>query len=110
MFSDFLKWIELAWLQLKTFFIEFGLTISTIINDFAIFMTIALLEALIALLSLVFNAFNLVNYMDYFGLLPESILNVLNLLGIGQGLSMLFSAYLLKFTLQLIPFVGLGRK
>lgn len=110
MFSDFLKWIELAWLQLKTFFIEFGLTISTLINDFAIWLTLGLLDALTALLSIIFNAFNLVNYVDYFGLLPDSILNVLNLLGIGQGLSMLFSAYLLKFTLQLVPFVGLGRK
>lgn len=110
MFEGFFEWIEYAWMQLKTVLTELVLTIQTTASDALIYLFIILMDAMLVILSLIFGAFNVVNYLDYLNLMPDQILNVLNLLGIGQGISMLFSAYLLKFTFQLIPMVGLGRK
>lgn len=40
--------------------------------------------------------------------LPAEILNVLSLLGVGEAISIIVSALLIRMTLQLIPFVRLG--
>lgn len=45
------------------------------------------------------------NIFDSWGILPDQVLWILNYLNIMQMLTYLFSAYLVRMTLNLIPFV-----
>lgn len=43
-----------------------------------------------------------------FQLIPVEVLNILALLGVGQAIAIITAAILIRFVLQLIPFVRLG--
>lgn len=47
-------------------------------------------------------------YLDSFGDLPAEIINILGLIGIGEAFAIIGAAILIRFLLQLIPFVRLG--
>ena len=44
----------------------------------------------------------------YYSMVPADMANMLGLIGIPQAISMIVAAILIRFTLQLIPFVRLG--
>lgn len=44
----------------------------------------------------------------YYSMIPADTANVLGIIGVPQALSMIVGALIIRFTLQLIPFVRLG--
>lgn len=48
------------------------------------------------------------NPAQYITALPSSVVNMLGLIGLGECLTIITAAILIRFTLQLIPFVRLG--
>ena len=50
----------------------------------------------------------LTGHMQAFGEIPADVVNILSLLGVGQAIGIVVSALVIRFVLQLIPFVRLG--
>ncbi|MEZ8020048.1 DUF2523 family protein [Vibrio splendidus] len=53
----------------------------------------------------VFSSFGLLQYLN---MLPEDMLNVMSLVGANEASAIIVSAVVVRFILQLIPFVRLG--
>lgn len=48
------------------------------------------------------------NNLTSYGSIPANVMAVMSCIGLGQALSIITAALLIRFTLQLIPFVRLG--
>lgn len=53
----------------------------------------------------VFSSFGLLQYLN---MLPDEMLNIMALVGANEASAIIVSAVIVRFTLQLIPFVRLG--
>jgi hypothetical protein len=67
------------------------------------------LDSALSLASSILSAINVpFDPGTYYSMIPAEMANVLGLIGIPQALAMIVAALIIRFTLQLIPFVRLG--
>lgn len=60
------------------------------------------------LLSPIFAIFNNLSLAEYINMLPSEAVNILSIVGFAEATAMIAAALLVRFLLQLIPFVRLG--
>lgn len=82
-------------------------TIGDMLKDIAIWLVDQLMDVAIAAMN------GLASFLDwnpaeYISALPESVINMMGLIGVGQALSIVTGALIIRMLLQLIPFVRLG--
>lgn len=97
---DFLDWI-LAFLK------SFMLTLWDLLKD-AFFLIIDLILGIVGVL--LDGAFSILDFnpQQYISALPEEVLNVIGLIGLGEALTIIISAIFVRILLQLVPFTRLG--
>lgn len=54
------------------------------------------------------NLTGITNNLSAFGSIPGNVMAVMSAIGLGQALAIISTALVIRFTLQLIPFVRLG--
>jgi hypothetical protein len=82
-------------------------SIVVLLKDFFFWIVESILDLAISILDS-FDLSGLVDALGAFGDLPSEIVNILGLIGIGEALAIIGAAILIRFALQLIPFVRLG--
>jgi hypothetical protein len=65
-------------------------------------------DKILDLIVLLINQIPTVPIPNFWGLIPAQTANILGLSGVGQALGMIVASLIIRFTLQLIPFVRLG--
>lgn len=82
-------------------------SIVILLKDIFFWIIESILDLAISILGS-FDLSGITEYLDSFGELPSEIINILGLIGIGEALSIIAAAIIIRFALQLIPFVRLG--
>lgn len=77
-------------------------------TDLAAWVFEQVLNLVISILGSFNLSFDFLNVAQYIPALPDDVVNIMGLLGIGQALGIIFSAIVIKLVLQLIPFTRLG--
>lgn len=103
-----LDWLSERWND----FLTWGLSLLLSIWDMVIDLVCAILDTIFGVLvgiveqlGSVFGSFGLLQYLN---MLPDEMLNVMALVGVNEATVIIVSAVIVRFTLQLIPFVRLG--
>ncbi len=97
---DFIDW--LVWIGKSLV-----LTLWDAVKDVLFLILETLLDLIGILLDGAFSALSF-NPAEYITALPPDIINVLGLIGMGDALSIIIAAVIVRITLQLIPFTRLG--
>lgn len=84
------------------------LSIFEFFKDLIWFFLDGLMAGATGLLDLTSDAFTALNPLQYISLIPAEVQGFLNLIGFNDCMSILIGAILIRFTLQLIPFVRWG--
>jgi hypothetical protein len=72
----------------------------------------AVLELIMGLVGTLLNGlgslFSAMDLSQYLSFIPPDIANIMGLIGLGQAMTMIIAAIVIRVSLQLIPFVRLG--
>jgi len=79
----------------------------TMLKDLFIWILKQLFDLVISVLN-AFDLSSVQNAIAGYGTLPADIVNILGLCGVGDALAIIVGAIIIRFLLQLIPFVRLG--
>lgn len=77
-------------------------------TDLAAWMLEQVLDLVIGILNAFSLSLDFLNVTQYISGLPPDVVNLMGLLGVGQAISIIIAAIVVKITLQLIPFTRLG--
>lgn len=96
--SDFAQWL-----------IDFVVVIFEVLGDLLLGFALDLLDALMRAALSLLNAISIpFNPATYYSMIPPEVANLLGYIGFPQAMSMVVTALIIRFGLQLIPFVRLG--
>lgn len=101
-------WFISVWDNFIHFMKSLVLTLFDMLKDVFYFI----LESLFGLVQVALDGmghlFNGMNFAQYISAIPDDVSNILGLLGVGQAMTMIVGAIVIRVLLQLIPFVRLG--
>ena len=97
------RWNDLLDLCLSIFLSLWDMLIDLLCSIFEVVFD--LVVSIVDGLGGVFSSFGLLQYLN---MLPEDMLNVMSLVGANEASAIIVSAVVVRFILQLIPFVRLG--
>ena len=103
MFEDLMNWFT-------EIFGEVALTFFAMLMDLFLFIVDSLFTAFSFLLDTLASSLEFMNPLQWMDLIPAETMNMMNLVGISEAMSIIISATSIKLILQIIPFIGLGRK
>lgn len=99
----FLDW----WEAIKTFFKSAILTIFDLFKELFFWIVDSIFALIIHILNGLGSFINF-NPAQYISALPPEAVNFIGLIGLGQAVTIVSAALVIRFFLQLIPFVRLG--
>lgn len=101
-------WFESVWNSFERWGKSAMLTMYDMVKD-GFFM---ILELILEIVQLMLNGmgamFDGMNFAQYISAIPSDVANVMGLMGLGQAMTLIVGAILIRTVLQLIPFVRLG--
>ena len=103
-----LDWFAHRWNDFLNLCLSILLSLWDMINDLVCFIgeaTCNFVVVVVSGLSGVFSSFGLLQYLN---MLPTEMLNVMSLVGANEASAIIVSAVVVRFLLQLVPFVRLG--
>jgi hypothetical protein len=107
-----MKWLTSWFTGVWNAFISWGealvLTVFAMLKDalyFFLEMLLNLVEVVLLSLGSLFSAMDLTQYISA---IPADVSNIMGLIGLGQAMSIVIAAIVIRVSLQLIPFVRLG--
>ncbi|PSW85947.1 DUF2523 domain-containing protein [Photobacterium angustum] len=103
-----MKWVNDI---LITLFNIIGSLIFSLLNfvyDIFCFLLDTIFKIVSFLLAPMFSVFDNISLAQYINMLPSEAVNILSIVGFGEATAMIAAALLVRFLLQLIPFVRLG--
>lgn len=102
-----MSWITTALNWILVFFKSLILTLWDMVTDVFYLIIDLILSTVGVVIDGVFSALTF-DPLVYVSAIPPDVMNILGLLGVGQGLVIIGTAILIRLGLQLIPFVRLG--
>ena len=103
MFQDLMDWFEQV-------FDDVALTFFAMLSDLFSFLFDVITKAFLFVLDALALGLDFMNPLQYISMIPDSTLNMMGVLGISEAMSIIISATGIKLLMQMIPFIGLGRK
>ncbi|NOI06982.1 DUF2523 family protein [Vibrio anguillarum] len=103
-----LDWFAERWNDFIQVCMSFLLTLWDILVDISCYVFDAVFTVCLSIVSGLGGAFSSFGILQYLNMLPPSMLNVMALVGVNEVSSIIVSAVVVRFILQLIPFVRLG--
>ena len=103
-----MDWLAERWNDFIDVCMSIILTISDMLIDLVCYVLDTIFSFCVSVVSGlggVFSSFGLVQYLN---MLPPDMLNVISLVGANEASAIIVSAVVVRFVLQLIPFVRLG--
>ncbi|MDW6004440.1 DUF2523 family protein [Vibrio mangrovi] len=103
-----LNWFVNRWNDLIDIIFSVFLDVWNFLVDIFCFLFETIFNVVISLVSGLGTALSSVSVPQYLTFLPESMLNVMSIVGINEASVIIVTALIIRFTLQLIPFIRLG--
>lgn len=103
-----LQAIKDAFQSVIDFFYRCFLSLGDFLRDFLWFVLDSLMKVGIAVLETLGTGFAGLNPLQYFNAIPDSTKAMMSMVGFNECISIIVSAILIRFLLQLIPFVRWG--
>ena len=103
-----LNWLADRWNDLIDLVLSLLLSLWDMLNDLICFIMESFFSFIVDLvngLNSTFTAFNITNYLS---VLPDSVTNMMSLVGVNDVSKIIVSALIIRFILGLIPFVRIG--
>ena len=96
------------WNDFVDFFYSIIISLVDMLKDLFFWLYETVTDALLVLVNSLSDIFDIFDITSYLSALPADTLNIMGLIGIDTISSMIVSCLLVRFILQLIPFVRLG--
>ncbi len=103
-----LDWFAQRWNDFITWGLSLLLSVWDMLNDIICFILESVFNVVVLLVSGLSGVFTSFGITQYLSVLPSEMLNVMSIVGVNQASAIIVSAVIVRFTLQLIPFVRLG--
>lgn len=84
------------------------LTLWDLLSDFLLFVLDTLFQVVAFMLDGMGELFAAADLTQYISSIPPDVANIMGLIGLGQAMSIIITAIIIRVLLQLIPFVRLG--
>jgi len=107
LFQQFKNWLYSAFVEVLQKLESLALTIFDLLKDVFLWLLDQVLGLATGLLSAVSIPLNW-NPAQYINAMPQEITNMLGLIGLGECVSIITAAIVIRLGLQLIPFVRFG--
>lgn len=112
MLSKFTSWLgqlfSNIWNALVEFIKNFLLTLFDALKDIFYFIVDNVLDLAITLISAAGEGLDALNPAQYISQIPPDVANIIGLIRIGEAITIIVTAIIIRFALQLIPFTRLG--
>ena len=96
------------WNDFVDFFYSIIISLVEMLKDLFFWLYETVTDALLVLVNSLSDIFDIFDITSYLSALPADTINIMGLIGIDTISSMIVSCLLVRFILQLIPFVRLG--
>lgn len=96
------------WNDFVDFFYSIVISLVEMLKDLFFWLYETVTDALLVLVNSLSDIFEIFDITSYLSALPADTINIMGLIGIDTISSMIVSCLLVRFILQLIPFVRLG--
>lgn len=103
-----LDWFAERWNDFITWGLSLLLSVWDMFNDLICYVLEQLFNVVTVLISGISGAFTTFSITTYLEVLPSQMLNLMALIGVNEVSVIIVSAVIVRFLLQLIPFVRLG--
>lgn len=103
-----LDWLIDRWNDFLNLVLSFLLSIWDMVNDLICFVLESIFDVCFTIVSSIGGVFSSFGLLQYLSMLPPEMINVMSLVGANEASSIIVSAVIVRFILQLIPFVRLG--
>ena len=103
-----LDWLSERWNDFLTWGLSLLLSIWDMVIDIISFLFEIIFDLVVGIVQQLGGIFNSFGLLQYLNMLPPEMLNVMALVGANEASAIIISAVVIRFTLQLIPFVRLG--
>ncbi|ELV7518611.1 DUF2523 family protein [Photobacterium damselae] len=103
-----MPWLNELWTQFLNLVGGVILTIFNLLYDFIVKMMDLVMTGIGLLIKPILSMFSFLDLSQYLNGFPAEAINILSLVGFPLATSMICTALLIRFLLQLIPFVRLG--
>lgn len=102
-----LEWLQSVWENFVQMIQALVATLMDMLKDLFIFLFSLVMELGIAILNGIGSAMSW-NPSTYISALPPEVTNIIGLIGVGEAITIIGGAILIRLTLQLVPFTRLG--
>ena len=103
-----LDWLANRWNDFIDFLWRLVLSVYDMLKDFFFWVIDSLLDVAVFMLDGVGSIVGTLDVTQYFSSIPPETSYILSLIGLSQALGMIVSCLIIRFTLQMIPFVRWG--
>lgn len=103
-----LNWFAERWNDFLNLCLSILLSLWDMVIDILCFTLETIFNLVVTLVDSLGGAFSSFGVLQYLNMLPDEMLNVMALVGCNEASVIIVSAIIVRFTLQLIPFVRLG--
>lgn len=103
-----LDWLATTYISFKTFLWSLVLSVYAMLKDFSYWLIDMLSDLAVTLLDSVSYLLNSLDVSQYFSFLPPETNYMLSISGFSEAMGMIITSLLIRFILQLIPFVRWG--
>ena len=103
-----LDWFAQRWNDFLNLCLSFLLSLWDFLVDIVCFVLESIFNVVVLIVNGLGGAFSSFGILQYLSMLPDSMINIMSLVGANEASAIIVSALIVRFTLQLIPFVRLG--
>lgn len=103
-----LTWLSQRWNDFLNLCLSVLLSVWDMTIDLLCFIFEIIFSLVVSLVDGLGGVFSSFSLLQYLSVLPDDMINVMALIGINEVSSIIVSALIVRFVLQLIPFVRLG--
>jgi len=103
-----LDWFAERWNDFLNLCLSVLLSIWDMVIDLVCFIFEIIFNLVVSLVDGLGGVFSSFGLLQYLSMLPDDMINVMALVGANEASAIIVSAVIVRFTLQLIPFVRLG--
>lgn len=103
-----LDWLAARWNDFIDFIYRIFLSVVDFLRDFLFFVLDTLFSIVVFFLDSLLDLFQGLNPLQYFSAIPPETQYYMQICGFNDAISMIVTSLIIRFFLQLIPFVRLG--
>ncbi|MBV7262333.1 DUF2523 domain-containing protein [Photobacterium sp. WH24] len=103
-----LNWLSERWNDFLNLCLSVLFSIWDMVIDLVCFVFETIFNLVVSIVDGLGGMFSSFGLLQYLNILPDDMVNVMALIGINEASAIIVSAVIVRFLLQLIPFVRLG--